>query len=216
MWDSTYDLPLSPQNNNPWFYLALAMKVISLKDGSLPAEIHERIARHMMACRIEPGLFKRWPKQSESDVTSHDELIGIASISRAQAEDIYHYLVTHDGEYNNSILPDPFGQWNLSRFFWFIAWLKARAGIKLSFYSQILWSLHVVYDLIKTKPGTDDASGRLLIWIMLSEMENYWVTGPVVSLWRAVMKKKSITPKAMLSLEPSQNPILSELAPDQF
>lgn len=219
MWDYRYNLPLGPQNNNPWFYLNLALKVISSTGESIPISIWERVASHAKACEKMPGLYHRWPRKPDevtSDVTSHDELIGMASLSSALAENIYKYLVEHDGEYNNTELPDPFGQWNLSRFFWFMTWLKSRAGIKISLLSQAAWAVHVVYDICRTTYGTQDASGRLLIWTMLPEMEKYWLTGAVVDLWRWRMKKLEITPKTMLALEPKENPILAQCAPLQF
>lgn len=228
VWCERYDLPLSgyyggsegPQNNNPWFYLNLSVKVIKANQERIPMVMWQRIFEHAKNCEVYPGLYNRWPKQAPDDVTSHDELIGIAALSGDLAQNILKYLEAHDGVYINSkVARDKEGpiadvKWNLSRFFWFMSFLKSCAGVEISLYSQAAWSAHVLFDVFTAKPT--DASGRLLIWTMLPEMERWPLCGWVCALWRWRMNKLGITPKTVLALEPKENPVLSEWAPSSF
>lgn len=220
MWHQEHDLPLSPDNNNPWFYLALAVKVIERR-MALPLQFWARVAAHMTLCEKEPGLFHRWPNHDKEggardDVTSHDELIGLCYLSPDAASRIFFYLVRHDGEYNNTDQPDPIGKWNLFRIHWFPQYVKARAGIPLSLLSQLSWSILLIWDMLKTKKETDDAAGRLLIWVMSEHMKDFSLCRIVIDLWRQRMKSLEITPAAMLLKEPKENPILAQYGPEEF
>lgn len=217
VWDSRYDLPLSPQNNNPWFYCALALKMI-YASGQIPtSDFLDALYLYANKCEIEPGLFRRWPNSSPSDVTSHDELIGMAYLAPSFAHRICSYLDAHDGYYNNTALPEKIPEeWNLYRIYWLPPYLRARARMPVSLLSQLKWSAFVLWDLVKIKKETNDASGRLLIWIMSDDMSGYSLCLPVIKAWRLRMKLLGITPETMLLLEPRENPILSELSPEEF
>lgn len=209
IWHPEYDLPLSPQNNNPHFYLALTERVTGLQ--------FQGYSSYLYNCTKDRGLYKRWPKQSSSDVTSQDELIGICYLNQFAAQDIYDYLIKNDGEYNNTPHPPTIPEsYNLNRFPWFIQYVKHRAGVKLTLLSQLVWALHILFDLIKTQKGTHDASGRLLIWVMSDHMRDLPLCRLAIWTWNWRMNLIEVTPKAMLLLEPKENPILSELAPDKF
>lgn len=219
IWHPKYDLPLSPQNNNPWFYMALSFRVIDNETDYSTCEARDI---YLEACEKEPGLFHRWPNHdlpggAADDVTSHDELIGIAYISPYAAQRIWKYLKDHWGNYNNTKFRPkiPFS-YNLFRFVWFVQFIRSRAGIELSKFSQWLWAVHVRFDAWKTKRGTDDASGRELIWVMAKEMCRWPLCKEAYKDWCQSMKEKGITPKYALTLEPKQNPVLVELAPEEF
>lgn len=215
LWHPVYQLPLSPQNNNPWFYLALTVKVIFSRGESLPEDFMFQVQKYMEACEKSPGLFDRWPKQAADDVTSHDELIGIAYLNQNAARRILDYLEANDWEYNNSpVVTSRPMEHDLSKFIWFSSWLKSRAGVPLSTLGQLKYAIHILYDMVTVRSG--DASGRLLIWVTSVEMEKYPACRAVLIPWRALMAARGITPKTVLALEPKENPILSELAMDKF
>lgn len=217
MWHPKYRLPLSPQNNNPWFYMAVATKLIRYHDGEIPFEYGFQLMGYLKSCEDDekPGLFDRWPVQSDFDITSHDELIGIAYLNSGAAERILHYLERHDGNYDNSkVISLSTVEHDLTRFVWFMSYLKARAGRELSLISQLKYAIHVMYDMATVRSG--DASGRLLIWVMNEEMERYPLCAPVITAWRLQMKTLGIFPQDILKLEPKENPILSEIAPEFF
>lgn len=219
-WHQTYNLPLSPQNNNPWVYLAWARRIIELSDKVDPMvyddDFRYTVYAYLQACEREPGLFHRWPN-GDGGVTSHDELIGICSLDKEAACRVHAYLVAHDGYYNNTGEKEPVdGWWDLSKFFWFMSYVKSRAFIKLGLVSQLWWVLHVLFSAIKTQPDTDNAGGLLLIWLMAPEMDKWPLCQLANMFWRWRLKRMGVTPQEMLALEPKENPIYAQLGPEEF
>lgn len=216
VWHKEFNLPLSPTNNNPHFYCALSAVIIKRYDGS-DLGLDVDVMKYQKACEKEPGLFQRWPKQAPDDVTSHDELIGICYFNPAASYRILEYLKAHWGWYNNSNQkePVPFA-WNIWRFFWFMAFVKARAGVRVSFFYQFMFSWRVFFDALLTKEGTDDASGRLLTWVMAEEMLRFPICKKALVYFNTRMLKIGATPAAMLKLEPKENPVLAQYAPATY
>lgn len=210
IWHKEYDLPLSPQNNNPHFYCALSAK--TTKNHGFENYLH-----YYKKCELAPGLIQRWPVQSKDDVTSHDEIIGACYLHPLAAKEIYRYLTNNDWVYNNTNIPPEIPEaYNLGRIFWFVTYVKHMAGVNVSLLSKLSWCLHLLVDMIKTKKDTQDASGRHLIWVMSEHMKELPICNWTYNLWCWRMNKLGITPKAMLKLEPRENPILSELAPERY
>lgn len=220
-WDQEHQLPTSPTNNNPWFYSALGAKIIKNHDNVDPLaikEFNQAVLNFMAGCEKEPGLFDRWPKPKfDSNPTSQDELIGIAYLNEDAALRILHVLFENDGIYMNkdagNVLPE---SQDMDRFVWLDPYLRSCAGKSVSLLSQLKYSLYLVVDMFATKKGTDDASGRLLRFVMNEKMQNYWLSDLFVQLWKWRMKKIECYPKDMLKLEPKENPVFSEFAPEFF
>jgi hypothetical protein len=221
--DSRYQLPNSPQNSNPWFYTALAVKLITDYDFVYPFELDDAIDKFIKACETDIGLFNRWPNNRGGPI-SQDELIGIAYLDSKSAFRILSYLFTHDGIYiNQACFDEKYKQYPLEileqrqdmyRFYWFEPYLKACAKMKISLISQLKYSFYLITDLFTVKP--DDASGRLLRFVMNERMNKYWLCQWFIALWKWRMNKLNITPKNMLILEPAENPVFAEHAPERW
>jgi len=227
MWDSRFNLPNSPQNNNPHIYCAWATKVINdydkinLMDPSPDSPYRDyylAVFAYIKACEKEPGLFNRWPDGS-GGVTPHDELMGIAWFSPEAASRILTYLAAHDGDYNNTTeVPKIPESWNLYRMYWFIQFLKARAGIKLSLISQFQWSVSILWDIITTKKETalKDSGGRWRNYMMLDAFKDYVLSGLFARLWVWRMNGLGYAPADYLRVEPGENPVMAEYGPKSF
>lgn len=221
-WDERHDLPLAPQNNNPFIYMAYAMKIIKLADGINPmASKKEALDKFLSGCEKEPGKFDRWP-DGAGGITSHDEVMGACYVSPEAAERIAHYLLEKDGEYNNkdekSDVPERF---NIYRMLWMAPFVKASTTkFRVSLFSQAQWALFVLIDALtykrKEKIEDSDCGGRLRTWIMFEAFEKYALTNLVIKFWRSRMKKQGITPGMCLTVEPSSCPIYGQLAPPEF
>lgn len=224
-WSNPHSIPICPQTHNPWIYGAYALKV--LRSVGIPAAEEIALLKNFQAyadkCRIKPGLFNRTPQ--ESIWMSHDELMGMAYISPDLAKEIVAYLKEHTGFYANlPVDQDAITeniksavQFNFYRFPWLLPFLKAAAGYYVPPISQTLFALHLLNDLRITKAGqTTDAGGRLRIWLMLEHMQGFAISGAACRLWRWRMNRLGYSPKNQLAVEPSECPILSELAPETF
>lgn len=218
MWAWKYSLPLSPQNNNPWFYLACAIKIINKHDDIDRidrSDLEHSIDQYHSGCITSNGTLSRWPGSSSQ--TSHDELIGACYLDSYYAQQILVTLHENSGNYNNSGEKETVPlEFNFYRFPWFIQYVKARAGMNLSLAAQILWIYLLVWDMIKTKSDSNDSSGRLLIWVMSEHMNKFLLCRLVINLWIKRMNRLGITLKRMLTLEPRENPVMAELSPESW
>ncbi len=225
-WDERYGLPLCPSLNNPWLYGAYALKLMRERGLTAIEELKlvERFREHAYSCRVEPGLFNRWPDGS-GGFTSHDELMGMAYISSELAHEILTYLEATDGVYVNKeqdkidFKDDWQYRFNVYRMIWFKPFLKARAGSNLNLFSQFLFAGHLLLDAWRIKDEQEaifDQGGRLRIWIMLEAMETFAITGAAVSVWREKMNRIKASPKGMLTFEPKECPIYRSLGAEKF
>lgn len=225
-WHNFYGLPICPGTANPWIYGAYALKVARAAGITSTEEISllNQFQIYAHDCEAgERGLYHRTPEGDRW--TSHDELMGIAYVAPDLARPIIDYLSSHDGFYAN--LPEDREamktnlklavQLNFYRFPWLLPYLKACAGYWVNPFSQVLFALHLLNDMRVTKSGsTEDAGGRLRIWIMLEAMEKLTIAGVACSLWKKRMNSLGYSPKNQLAIEPREHPILSELAPESF
>ena len=93
-------------------------------------------------------------------------------------------------------------------------YLKARAEGKLSTALQLVWSADLIRDSLTYKK--DDEGGRLRIWIMLGEMNNYPICERAIDVWKKKMKKKGMSPKVCFSKYLKEIPEFKENAPNEF
>lgn len=219
-WDPRYDLPSVPIHNQPFLYGAYAIKIIKLRDGNdflASHMVHNTIYRfwdYIAKCEKESGLYNRRPDGS-GGITSHDELIGLVYIKWPESQYILEYLKKHRGRYVNTseVSWNPF-KWNLYRFPWFIAYLKARRDDYLSNAWQFIWSLQLLApDLVWFRP---DNGGLLRKWIMLDEMERHPISGWFIKKWRAKMKRLGIGPRKCFEHYLVECPVFREFAPEEF
>jgi hypothetical protein len=228
--DKKANLPNSPMNNNPWFYCALAVKIITEFDGFDPMTLNWfrlNVVNQLKKCECEifedneyitkKGLYNRWPDNGGGPM-SQDELIGIAYLDQDAAFNIVRYIFEHDGIYINKAI-----DWGLRkhleetqdmyRFYWLDPYLRTCAKMKVSFLSQFKYGVYLFFDMVFTKKNTMDASGRLLKYVTNDKMKVHPLAKFFINLWNWRMNKLEITPKLMLTLEPKENPVFADYAP---
>lgn len=222
-WDARFGLPVCPSFNNPWIYGAYALKVMRVAGLTAIEEVAlvDRFIDFAKGCRIKPGLFNRWP-DGGGGVTSHDELMGMAFISKNLAKEIVAYLDETDGVYLNkpeekADHPNWEIRFNVYRMVFLLPFLRARAGHSLNLASQLVFAAHLWKDAFSAKAtDTGNAGGRLRNWLMLDTMEK---TGPIASAgvwyWRSKMKALGFSPGESLAKEPGI-PQIAGAAPKGF
>lgn len=217
--DPASKLPLCPTKNNPWAYLAYAVKIMRAQGLTGPEELNLKAMIKAQAdrCRIRAGLFDRYPL-GWGGIFSHDEIAGMAYLSPDLARELLIYLTEMDGIYcnkPNEMNPNFPDEFNVFRFPWMRPFLQACSpGFHVSLISQIVYGLFLFFDgFIFSRR---DASGRLKIWITLGRLEPYFISGLFVLLWRMRMKRMGITLKECLRLELPEFPIFADNAPTDF
>lgn len=201
-----WQLPL--YHNNPWIYLGYVQLVLrlmgqELNDGDVVA--------YYEACEVpgRPGLLNRFPGGAGGQ-TSHDEVMGAASLSQAFAREILAHLDLTDGNYDNfPERPDPnVLRWNIYRFPWLRPYLAACAGYNVSLVSQAVWSGHVVWSALHP----DGAGPALRIWLMGDKMRQYPLCYLALRFWKSKQKRGL---NECLAIEPGILE-LAELAPKEW
>lgn len=213
-WSLNYNLPIVEFHNNPHLYMAYAYKIIRLWDKESAAKIIPYFYLYASQCQINFGLFYRYPDK-RGGPTSHDELIGIASMSEFLAKHIYNYIKNHNGVYDNGEDPHVkyrFFRYNLYRFPWAIVYIKACAGYKLSCFDKFVFNLFLKLDMINYKGSNE--GGRLRIWLMLDVMEKH--IPKTVKLWKKDMRAHGLSPKECFTFYLSECPVYHQYAPNLF
>jgi hypothetical protein len=220
-WDNEYQLPLVPMHNNPGIYCAYSFKI--MKAHGIPAfeEIQFIHDFEIFAekCRVAPGLFNRWP-EARGGVTSHDEIMGMAYISRKLANEILMYLYESDGIYCNVLEEltsrDP-ERFNVFRLPFLEPFLRARAGYRVGLWNQIKFMGFVMSDyLTRKRDDTKDAGGMLRLWLMLDTMDKFKLCKLANDAWRARMKDYGWSPKRAYEYYLAECPVFHETAPSAF
>ena len=228
-WDSRFNLPLVPIHNNPWIYLAYAVKMM-LANGMTVEELKplgNLIEEHLWNCAgTYPGEFYRWPDRSGGN-TSHDELMGIAyldfvfNFNTKPTQLILKRLLETDGEYNVHNEPSDIPErWNVKRFIWLEPFLRActKGGFRTSLFNQFWFCWHVVKDLWdyrKDDAHVDEGAANRM-WLMLEPMEQYMLPWLVLKFWKKRMGTIGVSPKTNYSVYLKECPIYYELAPSNF
>lgn len=225
-WDQRFNLPLVPMHNNPWIYLAYALKMVRLGKHTNDEliELVDLCEDHLAACRTKVwGEFYRWPDGSGGN-TSHDEVMGIAyvdwclKLATKPTQAILSRLQQTDGEYNVQNLPEGVPErWNIERFVFLEPFLKACAGFRVGLISQLWFSIPLLVDIFKYKKEDGNESGILLKWIMFEPMEKYLLSGICIQIWKSKMKKLGINPKQIFTEKYLKEcPAYGENAPNEF
>jgi hypothetical protein len=215
-WDSRYNLPLCPGNNNPWIYMAYAVLLMELSgDGSYVGRL--MVENHFIKCEAAapkpaPGLFMRWPDGSGGQ-NSHDEIMGAAFLSPWIAKRILAYLDANDGEFNVTGEPETPMQFNVYRMPFLRPYLLACAGTTPSPLSQAAWILSLAVDGLLRKK--EDCGGALRFWLMTKVMERYPMCRLAIWFWKRRVQKIQ-TPKSCLTIEPGEHPIFGQCAPETW
>lgn len=211
-WDSRFNMPTCPMNNNPWIYSAYAQKLMK-QDGHLIDD--SVISKFFDACSVpgNPGLFHRWPNLS-GGTNSHDEILGAAYLSRDAAKKILDYLDSTDGVFSDlGEKSDNPLHFNVYRMIFVRPFLVARAypDQVLGVLSQYVWSGHIFFDAFTHKAG--DAGGALRNWIMFEEMSRFPICQAAIVVWKMRMNRLGLTPKTALAMEPHECPVYADNAP---
>jgi hypothetical protein len=213
-WHPKYDLPTT-QLNNPWIYLAYAVKIVrQTTKSSVMGELdaHDQFIDFLSSCEKAPGLFNRWPDGS-GGLTSHDELMGIAYLNCMAANRIIRYLHNYHGVYNNTGEPGRWWRFLMYRFVWVMPFLRA---CSTDYYcdpiARLVWSTWLLWDALSF--SKDDHGGRLRIWLMIDTMASKYLCRLSVKLWCWRMKKAGLTPKVCFKSEPREYPVYEELSPE--
>jgi hypothetical protein len=220
-WDTRYALPLVPIHNNPWIYSAYALKIMRASGltSSEEMQLLYHFESYASGCRIEPGLFNRWP-DGTGGVTSHDELMGMAYVSSDFACELLAFLQKTDGVYCNKreeLDSSDSERFNVFRFVFLEPFLRARAGYRVGLFSQLQFSAHVVRDMCSRRPDdTSDAGGLARLWLMLDTMEKYPIPGIAIYFWRKRMKTIGWSPKRVFQNYLSECPIYRQEVSDEF
>lgn len=220
-WSKAYNLPIVPRTNNPFLYGAYCMKVMSFAGMNVTdaGNLWDLWDDYLLKCTVSRGLYNRKPDGS-GGVTSHDELLGIAYIFTADiAADILFELEQKDGIYCNVASEwlnrgADIEKYNLNRFVWLKPYLKAASGQRVGLVSQLIWSSHIFIDAMFSKTG--DAGGKLRNWIMFDAMEDLFLCRIAIKFWAWKMKKKNVTLRSCLRIEPAEAQILYETAGDKW
>ena len=147
--------------------------------------------RQLANCKVEDGLYHRNPDLIDRRVMSHDNLSGIFSWSYCQetehAREIWWYLLTHFGTYDNSQgKSDQFSKYlpfNPSNFF---IWGKcAGSWIYIPFIIFYLPSL-----IICCNKPSGDTTGKILSWLELYPFRNHWLIKYLYNYFDSQMTKQ--------------------------
>ena len=201
VWDSRYNLPLIPEHNNPWTYLAYCVRLCGYRKlDETPVWFQDAVLEYLGKCTPpkESGFLYRWPNGERG---SHDEVYGAAFLVRRFARDASAFLARNDGLYALDENPNdyffPAERHNFFRFLFFRPTLQAWSEYPVSVMSEALYSLHVLYNAFFVKPG--EASGLLKIWLSYPAMQNYKWSKLALHIWRVRWESRGYTPKKIFS-----------------
>lgn len=213
VWDKGLDLPVIPFHSNPMIYTAYCLMVASKADGvDHRVSYIKQIDDFHAKCLQPSGVFTKWP---HGGFTSHDELMGASWLRPGIAREVIQYLSAHDGLYDAEQPESPRETRNVYRFIWLMPFLKACADYKVSFLSQVVWSICAISNCWKF---TGDSSGVLLFWLMSDRMKNYPISKIAVWFWGYRMKSKhGLTPKLVFkNFYLTEAPVLAEIALEEW
>ncbi len=214
VWDPRYNLPTVPMHNNPWIYMAYVALLLKQADErrawrECSADLYE-FAR---GCEIDMGLIDRWPDGGGGSC-SHDEIMGAAYLSMPLAGRIVDRLKKENGRYDNKETDNDISDQEF-RFIFLMPFLRACAGLKVGFFSQFMWCVHVLEHALTHKLGEE--SGTLKIWLMLDMMERFLICRWVGSFWQSRMRKHGLNGvKDCFKYYLNECPVLGEIATDRF
>jgi len=190
VWSKEYKLPLVPQHNNPWIYCAYIIEIMRRHDLLIHPEC---LMAYYRKCTVKPGLVNRWP--GSGGVTSHDELIGLASVmGPKQCLEVLNYLDRNFGYYNN-IQPKPksikeFFRYNLYRMPYLRSYLSARSNRIVFPLGFFFFCALVLIDCLFGK----DSGGHLRVWIMLTHLsKKHWTAKILFKIFDTVLNVRQIT-----------------------
>lgn len=222
-WHKESGLPLAPDFNNPFIYLAYSVKIIRFpEDASIRPSIVEiatlfaKIKDWIEKCRIRPGLFNRWPNGT-GGIFSWDEIMGLAYFSPEIAKELLMYLYVEDGVYCNKPEEMKEGEeekYNVFRFIFMEPYLRARSQLRVGLINQLKFILHIARDGFQWKPENPQEQGRCQMWLMGEEMKRFPLIKIAYLFWENKMTKNKMTPKLALKGHLEKCPVYAENAPE--
>lgn len=205
-WSNSWNLPLCSEYNNPWIYCAYAQKILKQNGETLS---QASIETYGETCQEKKGLYNRWP-DGRGGLTSSDELVGMAYLSKKMASAIVDYLYFNDGIYNNTGEFSNIGneRFDMKRFIYLIPFLRSRADMVLSPFTLTLFSTHV----IKISFSKDISGNKLLVDIMREEMSKYFVCKMAYKVFDYMQNRFAVTKQKCLENEIKAYPIYSQIS----
>ncbi len=216
-WDRKWDLPLVPAHNNPWIYGAYAYQLMKL-NGILDFERRDlefRFYKYFSLCTVRQGLINRFP-DGRGGQTSHDELMGAASINPLMAREIYFYLKISKGYYINR--PDElkgrkqFFRHNIRRFPWAVCYIKLAGGINPSLFQTFYTYGHILLNAYSGSEG-----GSLRVWLMREHLSKNKILKHAYKKWEKIKEKRGdANPAAWFMGELPNEKVFIELSPEKL
>ena len=163
-------VPNPPVNSNHNTLLFSSVKAMLLEIFGHYSD-YEWLLTVVFDREIELGLYSRLI--GTTDLVAHDDLIGIASVDREFAEDIWDYGEIHNWTWGDRKL------WRMPIF---IPAIKLGMGAKLNILNHLMLAGCYIANIFENKKET---SGKQLLWLV-SQNTNAWY----VKLWRMVMNRK--------------------------
>lgn len=203
-WDKRYDLPLFPQFNNPFIYLAYAKLALRSHNEALS---QRDILKYIHGC-YKNGTFTRWPDGTGGQF-SHDEVMGLSYLDEQRAAMCINILEKSDGTFDAGDNEKK----NMFRLIFLMPFLKACAGYRVGLVSQLLWSIHAVVTAMKYKPGSE--SGLLKMWLMMDKMKDYPICKLACAYFCINMQGRGLNPKVLFTkFYLTECPVMGEIAPE--
>ena len=210
IWDQRHGLPLAPLLNNPWIYMAYALRVLDRHPMiNFRASLHPKLQEYGDKTLLSNGTRSRWP--GSTDLTSHDEILGMCYLDLQFAEDVLSAMKPW-GFYETRPGPLTFKQrWEawVPRFPWMPPFIRASVGDS-DLFSRLIWSVCLIFDALTFHER--DAGGRLRWWIQFDTMSDHNLCLGAIRFWVSRHEKRGITLEAMLRLEPREYPELADAA----
>lgn len=203
-WDHKWDLPLFPMHQNPLIYCAYAFRICDVMPGPDGAERFpsiQKLSELLTARETEDGWIGK---------VSHDELLGMAYLSKNFARRLVERIELSDGFYGEHALKPYF-----YRFPFFYPAVRVFAGLPLGFFSQLGAAASFLWNVLVTSPDT--TSGILKLWLCAAELRKHPLIRPAVAFWEWRWTKRGFTPKTIFQKHYlTEVPVMAEIAPDHY
>ena len=168
----------------------------------------------MTACQIKPGLYSKYP--GDTDLNSWDNYTGIVAASVKLGltlhKDVYAYGQANEWTWNNTSAPTPSAI--LGRYPAFVPFLEMANGVTPSLSDQILFAASCIASACTAKSNT---SGKCLQYLMnKSVFGKHRVVDVSIFLWSIIMQARYGSLKGLYAVYFGPSHPFSIYAPTEF
>lgn len=166
-----------PVSENGQLFLAeFALLTTPLIDRDLHVKVFKTMYQQLELSKVKKGLYHRNPDLIDRRIMSHDNMSGVMALCYLAKsnirKDIWHYLVTHLGIYDNSQGKSK----QLSRFLPFNpANIFAWGLCAESWWSNIAIIIYFPTLMLCCNKPVDDTTGKILAWVELVQFKKHWL-----------------------------------------